>query len=416
MDKNRYEYVKKRYAEVGADIDRAMEETEKIHLSMHCWQGDDVKGFDQKGELTGGIQTTGNYPYRATTADELMQDIEKVYSYIPGKHKLNLHASYAIFGEGEWVDRDELKPEHFAKWVEFAKRLGIGLDFNPTLFAHPKSEEGTLSSEQDDIRRFWIRHCIACIRISEYFARETGMPCLMNIWIPDGFKDIPADRKGPRARLKASLDEILNCGYDKELVYISVEQKVFGIGLESMTVGSHEFYMNYAAKNDILCLIDSGHFHPTENVADKLSSMLLFYDKMALHVTRPVRWDSDHVVLFNDDLREIALEIVRNGADRFFIGMDYFDASINRISAWANGMRNMEKALLYANLAPNEELAKLQNDRNFTKLMSLREEVKTLPFGDVWDMYLERCGVLSEHDWYKDCERYEKDVLSQRLQ
>ena len=345
-----------------------------------------------------------------------MQDIKKVYSYIPGKHKLNLHASYAIFGEGEWVDRDELKPEHFAKWVEFAKRLGIGLDFNPTLFAHPKSEEGTLSSEQDDIRRFWIRHCIACIRISEYFARETGMPCLMNIWIPDGFKDIPADRKGPRARLKASLDEILNCGYDKELVYISVEQKVFGIGLESMTVGSHEFYMNYAAKNDILCLIDSGHFHPTENVADKLSSMLLFYDKMALHVTRPVRWDSDHVVLFNDDLREIALEIVRNGADRFFIGMDYFDASINRISAWANGMRNMEKALLYANLAPNEELAKLQNDRNFTKLMSLREEVKTLPFGDVWDMYLERCGVLSEHDWYKDCERYEKDVLSQRLQ
>ena len=414
MSTERYEYAKKRYAEVGVDIDKAIEATEKIQLSMHCWQGDDVKGFDVKGELTGGIQTTGNYPYRATTPEELMQDIEKVYSYIPGKHKLNLHASYAIFENGEWVDRDKLEPRHFTKWGEFAKKLGIGLDFNPTLFAHPKSDDGTLSSEKDDIRRFWINHCIACIRISEYFAKETGVPCMMNIWIPDGFKDIPADRKGPRARLKASLDEILACGYDKSLVYVAVEQKVFGIGLESMTVGSHEFYMNYAAKNDIMCLIDSGHFHPTENVADKLSSMLLFYDKMALHVTRPVRWDSDHVVLFNDDLREIALEIVRNGADRFFIGMDYFDASINRVSAWTNGMRNMEKALLYANLAPNEELAKLQNDRNFTKLMSLREEVKTLPFGDVWDYYCSKTGVLSEHEWFADCEKYEKEVLSKR--
>jgi L-rhamnose isomerase len=383
---------------------------------MHCWQGDDVTGFDRKGPLSGGIQTTGNYPYRARTPQELFEDIEKVLSFVPGKHhKLNLHASYAIFDEGEWADRNKLEPRHFAKWVELAKKNNLGLDFNPTLFSHPLAEEATLSSENEEIRKFWIEHCVASIRISEYLATETGQPCLMNIWIPDGFKDIPADRKGPRARLKDSLDQIIATPYDHSKVYIAVESKVFGIGMESMTVGSHEFYMNYAAKNNLLCLLDTGHFHPTENVADKLSSMLLFNDKMALHVSRPVRWDSDHVVLFNDDLRELAEEIVRNGADRIFIGMDYFDASINRVSAWTNGMRNMEKALLYAELTPNKEMADLQEKRNFTKLMSLREEVKTLPFGAVWDYYCEKNGVPTENEWFADCEKYEKDVLAKRV-
>ena len=411
---DRFEGAKERYAQCGIDVEKAMEATKKIKLSMHCWQGDDVTGFDTKGPLTGGIQTTGNYPYKATTPEQLMADMDKTFSFIPGKHKINLHASYAIFEEGEWADRDALEPRHFAKWVEYAKERGLGIDFNPTFFSHAKADEGTLSSENEEVLKFWIRHGIACIRISEYFARETGQTCMMNIWIPDGFKDIPGDRISSRARLKDSLDQILNCGYDKNLVAVAVESKVFGIGMESMTVGSHEFYMNYAAKNDVMCLIDTGHFHPTENVADKLSAMLLFYDKMALHVTRPVRWDSDHVVLFNDDLREIALEIVRNGAERFYIGMDYFDASINRVSAWTNGMRNMEKALLYANLAPNAQFAKLQEERNFTELMSLREEVKMLPFGDVWDEYCKRAGVLSEHEWFAECKKYEQDVLSKR--
>lgn len=414
--KERYEDAKTLYAGVGVDVDKAMEDAGKIAVSMHCWQGDDVTGFDRKGPLSGGIQTTGNYPYRARTPQELFEDIEKVLSFVPGKHhKLNLHASYAIFDEGEWADRNKLEPRHFAKWVELAKKNNLGLDFNPTLFSHPLAEEATLSSENEEIRKFWIEHCVASIRISEYLATETGQPCLMNIWIPDGFKDIPADRKGPRARLKDSLDQIIATPYDHSKVYIAVESKVFGIGMESMTVGSHEFYMNYAAKNNLLCLLDTGHFHPTENVADKISSMLLFNDRMALHVSRPVRWDSDHVVLFNDDLRELAEEIVRNGADRIFIGMDYFDASINRVSAWTNGMRNMEKALLYAELTPNKEMADLQEKRNFTKLMSLREEVKTLPFGAVWDYYCEKNGVPSEKEWFADCEKYEKEVLAKRV-
>jgi L-rhamnose isomerase len=414
--KERYEDAKTLYAGVGVDVDKAMEDAGKIAVSMHCWQGDDVTGFDRKGPLSGGIQTTGNYPYRARTPQELFEDIEKVLSFVPGKHhKLNLHASYAIFDEGEWADRNKLEPRHFAKWVELAKKNNLGLDFNPTLFSHPLAEEATLSSENEEIRKFWIEHCVASIRISEYLATETGQPCLMNIWIPDGFKDIPADRKGPRARLKDSLDQIIATPYDHSKVYIAVESKVFGIGMESMTVGSHEFYMNYAAKNNLLCLLDTGHFHPTENVADKISSMLLFNDRMALHVSRPVRWDSDHVVLFNDDLRELAEEIVRNGADWIFIGMDYFDASINRVSAWTNGMRNMEKALLYAELTPNKEMADLQEKRNFTKLMSLREEVKTLPFGAVWDYYCEKNGVPSENEWFADCEKYEKEVLAKRV-
>ncbi|MBP3806776.1 MAG: L-rhamnose isomerase [Oribacterium sp.] len=411
----RFDAAKERYSAVGIDVEKAVEEASKIALSMHCWQGDDVVGFDQKGPLSGGIQTTGNYPYRARTPEELFADIEKVMTYVPGKHhKLNLHASYAIFEDGEWVDRNKIEPKHFSKWAELAKKNGLGLDFNPTFFSHPLAENATLSSENEEVRKFWIQHGIQSLKISEYLATETGMPCLMNIWIPDGFKDIPADRKGPRARLKDSLDQILATPYDKDKVKVSVESKVFGIGMESMTVGSHEFYMNYAAKNDIYCLIDTGHFHPTENVADKLSSMLLFSDKVALHVSRPVRWDSDHVVLFNDDLRELAEEIVRNDPGRFFIGMDYFDASINRVSAWTNGMRNMEKALLYACLTPNEKLKALQDARNFTELMSLRERVKTLPFGDIWDYYCEEQGVLTEDEWFKDCKKYEDEVLSKR--
>lgn len=412
----RYEDAKARYAALGVDTDRALEETAKIRISMHCWQGDDVVGFDQKGPLTGGIQTTGNYPYRAANPEQLMQDIDKVLSYIPGKHKLNLHASYAVFPEGEWADRDALKPEHFQAWVDFAKKRGLGLDFNPTFFSHPKADAqiGTLSCSDEEIRAFWIRHGIASLKISEYLAEQTGQPCLMNIWIPDGCKDVPGDRMRARARLKDSLDQILATPYDHSKVYVAVESKVFGIGVESETVGSHEFYMNYAAKKGILCLIDTGHFHPTEVVADKLSAMLLFNDKLALHVSRPVRWDSDHVTLFNDDLRDLAAEIVRTGWEHYFIGMDYFDASINRISAWTNGMRNMEKALLYAELLPNEKLADLQDAHNFTELMSLNEEMKVMPFGDIWDYYCEKNDVLKEKDWFADCMQYEKDVLSKR--
>ena len=298
--KERYEAAKEIYRAVGVDTDAALAALKNIPVSMHCWQGDDVIGFDGAGALSGGIQATGNYPGRARTPEELMADMDEALSLIPGTHRINLHASYAVFEEGEWADRDKLEPKHFAKWVEFAKERGLGIDFNPTLFSHAKAENATLSSEVLEIRKFWIDHVKACIRISEYFAKELGTPCTMNIWIPDGFKDIPADRTAPRARLKDSLDQILSIDYDKSSVFVAVESKVFGIGMESCTVGSHEFYMNYASKNDILCLLDSGHYHPTEVVSDKISSMLLFFDKVALHVTRPVRWDSDHVVLFDD--------------------------------------------------------------------------------------------------------------------
>lgn len=412
----RFESAKEQYQALGVDAEKAIDRTASIVLSMHCWQGDDVMGFDRKGALSGGIQTTGNYPYRARNYQELFQDIEKTLSFIPGDHKkLNLHASYAIFDDGEWVDRDKLEPRHFKKWVEFAKKNHLGLDFNSTNFSHPLAENATLSSENEEIRQFWIRHNIACLKISEYLAEETGEPCLFNIWVPDGLKDIPADRLSPRKRLMDSLDQILATPYDKAKVRISVESKVFGIGLESYTVGSHEFYMNYASSRGILCLIDTGHFHPTENVADKLSSMLLFHDEMALHVSRPVRWDSDHVVLFNDDLRELAEEIVKNDPRRFFIGMDYFDASINRVSAWTNGMRNMQKALLYAELEPSQTFKELQDQRDFTRIMSLREEVKTLPFGDIWNEYCRRQNVPAENEWFPLLKQYEKDVMSKRV-
>lgn len=412
--KERYEAAKEIYRAVGVDTDAALEALKNIPVSMHCWQGDDVIGFDGAGALSGGIQATGNYPGRARTPEELMADMDEALSLIPGTHRINLHASYAVFEEGEWADRDKLEPKHFAKWVEFAKERGLGIDFNPTLFSHAKAENATLSSEVPEIRKFWIDHVKACLRISEYFAKELETPCTMNIWIPDGFKDIPADRTAPRARLKDSLDQILSIDYDKSSVFVAVESKVFGIGMESCTVGSHEFYMNYASKNDILCLLDSGHYHPTEVVSDKISSMLLFFDKVALHVTRPVRWDSDHVVLFDDETREIAKEIIRGGADRVLLALDFFDASINRISAWVVGMRNMQKALLNALLLPNAKMAELQNNRQFTELMMLSEEMKTYPLGDVWDYFCQQNGAPVKEAWFEEVKRYEADVLAKR--
>lgn len=414
--KQRYESAREIYQAIGVDTEAAIAALEKISISMHCWQGDDVTGFDHEGTLDGGIQATGNYPGKARSPQELMSDIDKALSLIPGKHKINLHACYAIFEEGEFADRDQLKPKHFEKWVTFAKERGLGLDFNPTIFSHPRMKDGlSLSSPDEGTRKFWIDHCKACIRISEYFAKETGVPCAMNIWIPDGYKDIPADRIGPRARFKDSLDKILAMDYDKEKVLVCLESKVFGIGLESYTVGSAEFTVNYAAKNGIISLMDNGHYHPTEVVSDKISSMLLFADKIALHVTRPVRWDSDHVVLFDDETKEIAKEIVRNDAiDRVLIGLDYFDASINRISAWVVGMRNMQKAFLYALLSPNKKLKELQDTNQLTEAMMLQEEVKTYPFGDVWNYFCELQGVPVREEWFREVQQYEKDVLLKR--
>ncbi|HJA66175.1 L-rhamnose isomerase [Lachnoclostridium sp. An169] len=414
--KERYESAKEIYAKAGVDTDKALEILKGIPVSMHCWQGDDVIGFDQKEALSGGIQTTGNYPGKATTPEELLADMDEAIKMIPGTKKINVHASYAIFEDGEWADRDALEPKHFKKWVEFAKAHGMGLDFNPTFFSHPKAADYTLTSPDEEIRQFWIRHGQACVRISQYFAEETGMPCVMNIWIPDGFKDIPADRLGPRARYKDSLDQILSIDYDKTKVYVCVESKVFGIGLEAYTAGSAEFTMNYVAnKEGTIPLMDNGHYHPTEMVSDKISSMLLFHDKIALHVTRPMRWDSDHVVLLDDETKEIMKEIVRNDAlDRVFIATDYFDASINRISAWVVGMRNMQKALLNALLLPNEKLKELQDNMQFTELMMRQEELKTYPMGDVWDYYCEISGVPVKEAWFEEVQRYEKEVLSKR--
>lgn len=413
--KERYEAAKEIYRAAGVDTDAALEALKNIPVSMHCWQGDDVIGFDGAGALSGGIQATGNYPGRARTPEELMADMDEALSLIPGTHRINLHASYAVFEEGEWADRDKLEPKHFAKWVEFAKKRNMGIDFNPTFFSHEKANPFTLSSPDEEIRQFWIRHGQACIRISQYFAEELGQPCVMNIWIPDGYKDIPADRLGPRERFKDSLDQILSVPYDREKVYVCLESKVFGIGMESYTVGSSEFCLNYAAKNGIISLMDNGHYHPTETVSDKISAMLLFHDKLALHVTRPVRWDSDHVVLFDDETKEIAKEIVRNNAlDRVFIATDYFDAGINRISAWVTGMRNVQKALLYALLCPDRMLKQLQDEGRFTELMVAQEELKFCPFADVWNYFCVKNGVPEADRWLDEVMRYEKEVLSKR--
>ena len=411
-----YETAKVDYAKYGIDTEKAMNILKDVPISIHCWQGDDVVGFDSKEALSGGIQTTGNYPGKATTPEELMADMDKVFSLVPGKKKLNLHACYAIFEDGEYANRDALEPKHFAKWVKFAKERNMGIDFNPTFFSHPNVKDNlTLSSPDEETRKFWVEHGKACLKISEYFANETGVPCVMNIWIPDGFKEIPTDRLGPRARFKKSLDEILAVPYDKTKVYITLESKVFGIGLENYTVGSAEFCLSYSTKAGITPLMDNGHYHPTEVVSDKISSLLLFNEKIALHVTRPVRWDSDHVVLFDDETKEIAKEIVRNDAlDRVFIALDYFDASVNRVAAWTVGARNMQKALLNALLLPSEKLAKYQDKANYTKMLAMSEEFKTFPFGDIWDEYCEREGVPVGPDWIRDVEIYEAEVLSKR--
>lgn len=416
--KERYEYAKARYAEIGVDTEKAIEVLKQVPISLHCWQGDDVKGFDQDGPLTGGIQTTGDYPGKATTPEELMADMDKVLSLAPGKKKINVHASYAIFEEGEWVDRDQLEPKHFQKWVDFAKEREMGLDFNPTFFSSPRVKDGlTLSSPDPETRQFWINHGKACVRIAQYFAEETGVPCVLNIWTGDGYKDIPGDRMGPRMRYKEAIEEILSEPFDPNLVKPCVESKVFGIGVESYTVGSAEFSLSFAAEHKDKCLplMDNGHYHPTEVVSDKIPALLCFFPELALHVTRPVRWDSDHVVLFDDETKEIAKEIVRNDAlNRVYIALDYFDASINRISAWTNGIRNMSKALLFALLQPNEELKALQDSNNFTKLMTVQEEVKTYPFGDVWDYFCEVSGVPVGAKWFEEVEKYEAEVLSKR--
>jgi L-rhamnose isomerase len=414
--KENYELAKQAYAKWGVDVDEVVEKLKNVPISIHCWQGDDIGGFEvNKSELSGGIDVTGNYPGKATTPEELRSDLDKALSLIPGKHRVNLHAIYAETN-GEVVERDQLEPKHFENWLNWAKEKGLGLDYNPTLFSHPKAADGlTLSHPNEEIREFWINHCIGSRKIGEYFGKELGTPALTNIWIPDGYKDIPSDRLTPRKRLKDSLDKIFAVETDENYNLDAVESKVFGIGSESYVVGSHEFYLNYAMKNNKLCLLDTGHYHPTETVSNKISSMLLFSEKLALHVSRPVRWDSDHVVILDDELKEIALEIVRNDAlDRVIIGLDFFDASINRVAAWTIGTRNMIKALLYAMLVPNEYLKQLQEEGNFTERLALMEEFKTYPFGAVWDYYCERMGVPVRESWLEEVKVYENEVLSKR--
>ena len=411
---SRYLQAKEIYSSYGVDTEKALEKLKDVTISVHCWQGDDVGGFDNKEALSGGIQTTGNYPGKATTPEQLMEDLDKAYSLIGGKKKLNLHASYAIAEDGEKIERDKIQPKHFEKWVKYAKERNMGIDFNPTFFAHPMVKDNlTLSSPDETVRKYWIEHGKRCVEISQYFAEQTGIPCVMNIWIPDGYKDIPADRYAPRARFKDSLDQILSIPYDKTKVYVTLESKVFGIGLESYTVGSAEFCLSYSDYKGITPLMDNGHYHPTEVVSDKIPSLLLFNDKIALHITRGVRWDSDHVVLFDDETKEIAKEIVRNDAlDRVFIATDYFDASINRISAWVTGVRNVQKALLFALLQPNDKLKELQETNDMTALMALQEELKTAPLGDVWNEFLGRSNI--EKDYTSQIKEYEKEVLSKR--
>lgn len=413
----RYQSAKAIFKEYGIDTDAVIEKLKTVPVALHCWQGDDVTGFDHDGPLTGGIQTTGNYPGKARNYKELMADIDKVISLCPGKVKLNLHACYPIFKKGEFVDRDKLEPKHFKKWVDFAKERGLGIDFNPTFFSHDKVKDGlTLSSPDPETRKFWIEHGKACIRISNYFAKETGIPCVMNIWIGDGYKDIPADRMGPRLRYKDSIEQILSEPYDKNMVKPCVESKVFGIGVEAYTVGSAEFTLSFAATHDgCMPLMDNGHYHPTEVVSDKIPALMCYYPEFALHITRPIRWDSDHVVLCDDETREMAKEIVRTGGlDRVYMALDYFDASINRIAAWTTGFRSWQKALLIAMCTPNEALKKLQDEGNLTELLVRQEECRMLPFGDIWNEYCERCGVKPGPEWFDEVKTYEKEVLSKR--
>ena len=406
--------VKDVYAQYGIDVKKALKTLAKTKISLHCWQLDDVNGFENNGPLTGGIQTTGNYLGKARNFKELTQDLDVALSHIPGSKKINLHG---IYQTGKIVDRAEVGPEQFKEWVKYAKERNLGLDYNPTIFSSPMMNDGmSLSSPDEKTRNYWIKHCINGLKITEMFGKELGQKSLMNIWIPDGLKEVPADRIGPRNRLKDSLDKIFaGYKYDKKVMDVSVESKVFGIGVESYTVGSNEFYLNYAAKNGCLYLLDTGHFHPTENVADKISSMLAFYPRLAFHVSRPVRWDSDHVLKLNDDLQEVADELVKcNALERVYIGLDYFDASINRIAALIIGARNMEKALLKALLTPWNLLKEAQDSADHTRVLALQEEIKTLPWNEVWDEYLASQNMVSDASMYQDVMKYEKEVLVKR--
>lgn len=410
-----YEIAKERYGQIGVDTDKVLDALGKVKVSMHCWQGDDVIGFLFPDlQLSGGIQTTGNYPGAAHTPADLRKDMEKALSLIPGKHKVNLHAIYA--DTTEKVDLDALEPRHFASWVDWAKENGLGLDFNPTCFSHPKAESGfTLSSADEGIRAFWVEHCKRSRKISEYFGKELGQKCVTNVWVPDGYKDIPVDRLAPRQRYQASLNEIFSEKLDPAAHLDALESKVFGIGSESYVVGSHEFCMGYAIKNNIAMTLDAGHFHPTEVISNKISSVLMFTDELLLHVSRPVRWDSDHVVILDDELQEIAFELVRNGLiDRTHIGLDFFDASINRVAAWVTGMRNMQRALLKAMLEPTDKMKKFELAEDFTSRLVFLEEMKGMPWQAVWDEFCTRCNVPVGLHWLDEVKKYESDVLSKR--
>ena len=415
-EEKRYDEAKAVYSEIGVDVDAAIERVSKIPVSMHCWQGDDVRGFENPdGDLTGGIQTTGNYPGRAKTIDQLRADFEKATSLIPGKKRINLHAIY-LDNKGQKVERDEIEYKHFESWVQWAKGKGYGIDFNPTCFSHKLSDDGlTLAHPDEKVRKFWIDHCIKSRQIAEQIGKELGDTVVTNYWVPDGMKDIPADRMGIRARLEESLDAVFAGPIDKKYDLDSVEGKVFGIGAESFTPGSNDFYLAYAVKNGIMLTLDTGHFHPTEMVSDKISTACLFVDDILLHVSRPVRWDSDHVVIFDDELKAIANEIISNDLDkRVHIGLDFFDASINRIAAWTIGTRSMQKALLFAALTPNAELKEAERTMNYTKRLALMEEIKTYPFASVWDYYCEKQGVPVRGKWFDEVKKYEEDVLSKR--
>jgi L-rhamnose isomerase len=414
---NAYRLAKERYAMLGVDTDQALDTLARIPISLHCWQGDDVGGFESPdAELGGGLAATGNYPGKARNADELRSDLDKAYGLIPGTHRLNLHAIYAETG-GQKVERNELRPEHFSAWIDWAKDRGHGMDFNPTCFSHPMAESGfTLSSYDEGTRQFWIEHCIACRKIGEHIGRELGTPCVTNIWIPDGFKDVPVDRKAPRRLLKSSLDEIFAEKIDPKYNLDSVESKLFGIGSESYVVGSHEFYLGYAIPNNILLCLDSGHFHPTEVISDKLSSVLTFLDEVLLHISRGVRWDSDHVVILSDELQAIAQEIVRGDfLHRVHIGLDFFDASINRVAAWVIGTRNVLRALLIALLEPIDQLREMEIAGDYTHRLALLEELKGLPFGAVWDYFCLQRGVPVGISFMDEIREYEKQELSKRV-
>ncbi|WP_314581377.1 L-rhamnose isomerase [Enterococcus gilvus] len=411
----RYEDAKARYAEIGVDTDTALKKLQDVKISMHCWQGDDVKGFlNPDGELTGGIMATGDYPGAAHTPDQLRQDIEKALSLIPGSHKINLHAIYLDTDEA--VDLNEIEPKHFEKWARWANEQGIGLDFNPTFFSHPMMKDGmTLAHPDQDVRDFWIEHGKRSRKIAEYLGKETGQTCINNFWMPDGMKDNPIDRYNPRKRMMESLDEIFAEDLNEDYTQESVESKLFGLGAEAYTVGSHEFYMGYGLTRDKLICLDAGHFHPTEVISNKLTSLALFSKGIMLHVSRPVRWDSDHVVIMDDELQEIGKEIVRNDLlGKTNIGLDFFDATINRVAAWVIGTRNTQKALLKAMLEPIEDLKEMELDLNYTKRMAMTEELKDFPYADVWNYFCEQNDAPVGMNWYDEVMNYERDVLSAR--